>query len=238
VRSIVFPILLCVCIVSFSCKDNVICPAFQSTYILNDSIRFAKYSYFLNDSTPRYVASTSRRTKYGVNKKAWVFKKNYDLKTAPKINVLGPPKKDSLFIIDQGQFLATDFVARDTTDLDSLRDTALFAFGDAEAAPKGPKYKYRYNPKFHYNQEQEYYNKYYGELLIDNRPAKKPLDELLEAEQAVDSTSTKKKGRFVPGFLKKKKDKKESDESLVEQGDDTEQVKESVPKNNETEQDN
>ena len=42
---------LCVILLLASCKDKVICPAFQSTYILDDSVRNAYFSYawYLNE---------------------------------------------------------------------------------------------------------------------------------------------------------------------------------------------
>lgn len=37
--------ILCLILILFSCRDRVICPAFQSTYILDDSVRIAYFSY-------------------------------------------------------------------------------------------------------------------------------------------------------------------------------------------------
>ena len=37
--------ILCLILLLFSCRDRVICPAFQSTYILDDSVRIAYFSY-------------------------------------------------------------------------------------------------------------------------------------------------------------------------------------------------
>lgn len=196
----------------------------------------SKFSYFLNDSTPKYATVTPRRTKYGVNKKTWLFRKNHELKTSPKLDVLGPPKKDSLFIIDEGQFVASDFVDQDTTALDSLSRNNLFAVADAKS--NEPRYKYRYDPKIKYNQEQIYYNKYYGELFLDKRPVKKPLDQILEEEQATDSTTTKKKGKFGFGFgfLKKKKSKEEAAGEPIEKESDAEL--DDLPENDQKENEN
>ncbi|XOV95210.1 MAG: hypothetical protein ACFHWX_10970 [Bacteroidota bacterium] len=36
---------MCLILLLFSCRDRVICPAFQSTYILDDSVRVAYFSY-------------------------------------------------------------------------------------------------------------------------------------------------------------------------------------------------
>lgn len=214
------------CLVFYACKDNVVCPAFQSTYILDDSIRFAKYSYFANDSTPK-LALASRRTKYGVNKKTSLFRKNYELMTAPKKNVLAPVPEDTTeLIIDEGVFLAEDFVDTDTLGTDSLSVAPLLAQAEEEAVPEGPRYKYRYELDAQHNQEQVYYNKYFGELFIDNRPppsAKKP------EEQVSDSTEVKKKG--LGGLFKRNKEDKQDEPEQVEEASETEEavIEETVP---------
>ncbi|WP_420582123.1 hypothetical protein [Reichenbachiella sp.] len=225
-----FPILFVLCLVFYACKDNVVCPAFQSTYILDDSIRLAKYSYFANDSTPKF-ASASRRNKYGVNKKTSLFRKNYELMTAPKKNVLAPvPEDTSELIIDQGEFLAEDFVDTDTLGTDSLSAAPLLAQVEEEPEPEGPRYKYRYEETAAHNQEQVYYNKYYGELFIDNRPP--PSEEKLAEEALQESDTTQvKKGL---GGLFKKKDKKQAEpesaeEETVEQEAAVEEAQEEIP---------
>lgn len=172
----------------------------------------AKFSLFGTDSMPKYQVA-SRRNKNGVNKNYGLFerqRKMYDLWTSPKENVLGPPKKDSLFILDEGEFIASDFTTNaDSLGVDSLRADSvsnLPAFLASADVPEntGPKYKYRYNPKFAYNHEQEYYNKYFGELFIDNRPPPEKEEELdLEYESESDSLSVKKKKK-LSGFFKKK----------------------------------
>ncbi|MEO9966335.1 MAG: hypothetical protein ABJF11_11135 [Reichenbachiella sp.] len=198
-----FPVLFVICLVIYSCKDNVVCPAFQSTYILDDSMRLAKYSYFSNDSTPKF-AMASRRSKYGINKQTSLFRKNYELMTAPKKNVLAPVPIDTTSedVIDQGEFIAEDFVDTDTLGIDSVSTAPLLAKVE-EAEPEGPKYKYRYSPDNGYNQEQAYYNKYYGELFIDNRPPPSPEKSEEELLQEADTTAVKKKG--LGGLFKKKK---------------------------------
>lgn len=212
-----FPVLFVLCLVFYACKDNVVCPAFQSTYILDDSIRLAKYSYFANDSTPKF-AMVPKRTKYGINKHQSLFRKNYELMTAPKKNVLAPVPEDTLSddVIDQGEFIAEDFVDTDTLGVDSLAAAPLLAQVEEEE-PEGPKYKYRYSLDNAYNQEQVYYNKYYGELFIDNRPP--PSEEKLEEEQLQesDTTAVEKKGKGLFGKKKgAKQDQPESDEEVEE----------------------
>ncbi|MEQ6119761.1 hypothetical protein [Reichenbachiella sp. MALMAid0571] len=220
VRYIVYTIAIAIGLVVSSCKDKVICPAFQSTYILNDSIRMAKYSLFGEDSLPKFQIA-SRRNKYGISEKYRFFdffRKNYDLRTAPKKNQLGPPAKDSLFVhpgdtldlMDEGEFIASDFANSDSLTTDSLAIVPdVVASNNTE--PQGPKYKYRYDQRNPYSTEQIYYNKYFGEMLVDKRPPPKPVEEKVE-ETIVESDTTASSGKkLVPGFLKKKKKSKEEE---------------------------
>ncbi|PIB36477.1 hypothetical protein BFP72_14260 [Reichenbachiella sp. 5M10] len=182
-----------------------------------------RYSMFLNDTTPK-MAMESRRTKYGVNKKSSLFRKNYDMKTAPKENVLGNPKRDPLYAADEGDFLASDFVDVDSIGVDSVSAAPLFATADD---PKEVRYKYRYNPKNAYNQEQEYYNKYYGELFIDKRPTQSEMvDRQLEHLDAPPSDSTTTESR--KGWFGRKKEEVSEEEAEVDQ-ETLDQVKEEDP---------
>jgi hypothetical protein len=214
VRHFVLYILLILAISVFSCKDKVICPAFQSTYILNDSIRMAKFSMFGTDSMPKYQVA-SRRNKFGLNKDYGLFerqRKAYDLWTTPKKNVLGPPAKDPLFILEEDLIAAEIINNVDSLGIDSLQSDSVSSLTEFLASADipentGPKYKYRYNPKYSYNHEQEYYNKYFGHLFIDNRPPPEKEAELDFDAFENDSLSVKKKKQFVPGMFKKKKKK-------------------------------
>ncbi len=86
-------------ILSLSCKDKVICPAFQSTYILDDSVRHLYFSMFNHpDLTPRTDFGRVRKNKYGVIKKDPYWVKNIKLKTAPKENVLRPDSLTHPFV--------------------------------------------------------------------------------------------------------------------------------------------
>ncbi|MGL1885679.1 MAG: hypothetical protein OCD76_04115 [Reichenbachiella sp.] len=176
----------------------------------------ARYSLFLNDSTPK-IAMGSRRTKFGVNKKSFKIQKNYDLMTAPKENELGPPKKDPLYYNDtQAEvFLASDFVDIDSLGADSVSAAPLFASVEEEDEVK---YKYRYHPKNSYNQEQEYYNKYYGELFLDTRPTEAELliqQQLLHLNDApADSTEVEEKKGL---FRRKNTEETDSEEPEMDQ---------------------
>ena len=235
------------CVVFYGCKDNVVCPAFQSTYILNDSVRWARYSLFENDSTPKFAVA-SRRTKYGINKRTNFYRKNYELMTAPKVNVLGNPAPDPAYYREE----PIDVIAMELASNDSLQsDSTLLAMdyspsdstlvADASTAfpvteDEGPKYKYRYHPKNPYNQEQEYYNKYFGELFVDNRPPPTSPEDLarqMEEESEWDTLGVQEEPK--KGLFKKKKraempsDSLEIDEETLQQVIDQEKAAEPTP---------
>ncbi len=54
--------ILCLILVLFSCRDRVICPAFQSTYILDDSVRNAYFSYIWELDKEERIRILEQRT--------------------------------------------------------------------------------------------------------------------------------------------------------------------------------
>ncbi|WP_147407526.1 hypothetical protein [Reichenbachiella sp. MSK19-1] len=178
---------------------------------MDDSLRMMRYSMFLNDTTPK-MAVASRRTKYGVNKKSSLFRKNYDLMTAPKVNEIRRLEVDSLYTEDEGDFMVADFVDQDSVGVDSVSAAPILAAVDKKEEVR---YKYKYDLENDYNQDQEYYNKYYGELFIDTRPLPSERVEPVEPDIAADSLGTEeKKGLFR---RKKQEEVPESDEPEVDQ---------------------
>lgn len=214
--SVIFAILML-----SGCRDKIICPAFQSTYILDDSVRSVYYSYIwkldkdtrakyleakipVSDSvnttlTPgkqadyyayleKYIVPPREvnKTKYGIVRYEPYWMKNYQQRTAPKENLLAPPpvpvETEQKAFEDTGTFVASDFSDSTSLKLDSTAVAATDSVAEeqfvlptlARAAPKQQKqpvkYLYRYDPKDSLlNVEQEYYNKYFGKLLVDNR---------------------------------------------------------------------
>lgn len=63
------PLLLMLSILALSgCRDRIICPAFQSTYILDDSVRMTYYSYLWKidkEERLKYLAEQRARTNVG-----------------------------------------------------------------------------------------------------------------------------------------------------------------------------
>lgn len=246
----VFFILL----LSFSCRDKIACPAFQSTYILDDSTRMAYYNYawkldeetrqqFLasaygdgdslaagSSGTLRYYDYVEdiiqpreqvRRSKYGIIKYEPMWLKNYKLKSAPKENVLGPgpEEKDVAVPIDVGEFMASDFTDSLATDSTmARRDTLVLARSEPEVPRKKEvKYLYRYDPDSLNNAEQEYYNKYFGELLIDYAAQRKEQQDRLNMaaakQQAASSSSAASDSTQVEGSKKRFSIRKSKDQN-------------------------
>lgn len=246
-----------------ACTDRVICPAFQSAYILDDSTRTAFYSYAwkLDESTrQQYIASLSsadtiqtdslgrgdapsknnwseyyayagryvqpreevRKTKYGIVKREPHWLKKYKLRSAPMVNVYGPEREQS-GPVDEGEFYASDFNAEDSLGIVSSDSLALDSTAVVAKVPESvqkkseQKYRFRYDPKDNFNAEQDYYNKYFGKLLLDNRPDPQPapVDSLANQTAVPDSLKTDNK-KGLGGLFKKKKKKRNDDPAAEE----------------------
>ncbi|MEL6560554.1 MAG: hypothetical protein AAFQ94_20350 [Bacteroidota bacterium] len=240
-------IILVLCAIS-SCRDKVVCPAYQSTYILDDSVRMTYYSYlwkldegerqnFLakekaKDSIPNTVSNTPsaeyfayvepyippvekvNKNQYGIIKYQPFWIKNARLRTAPKVNVHKPVFDEEEFD-QEGTFLAGDFAVTDSlgnvTDSTVVKIPLSLQGGDQNK--KGPRYLYNYELNDQHNMEQVYYNKYFGEYLVDRRPPPQP-DTLQNQVDLPDSLQKKKKGFFKNLF--KKKNKAVSDSTAVD----------------------
>ena len=234
-------VVLCFC-TFISCQDKVICPAFQSTYILDDSTRNAYFSYVwqLDEGTrSQFLAKQGgatgsedslsvgtvaqpktdyyayagekvvpwripKRTKYGIVKEVFYPVKNYRLRTAPMENVLAPEPVSNEFVASD----FTDSLAVDTATLvstDSLTQEPVAAVTEDEE--EEVRFLYGYQPDDIFNVEQYYYNKYFSDQLIDNRPKPEPqplvADTLATDSLASDSTGAKEP--FFKGLFKKKK---------------------------------
>lgn len=258
-------LIILVCFATLlSCQDKVICPAFQSTYILDDSTRNAYFSYVWQlDETTRsqFLAQQSstnpddslavvaqpktdyyayagdkvvpwrvpKRTKYGIIKNVPYPIKNYRLRTAPMENVLAPePVSNNFVASDFTDSLTIDtlLIATDSMSMDSLVKKPV-----AKVKKNEPRFKYGYDPSDNFNVEQQYYNKYFGESLVDRRPIPEPQP--LDSLRSAVSDSVQTKEPFFKGLFKKKK-KKEEDQPVEETTDPVEEntEEESTPDEN------
>ncbi|MEO9475599.1 MAG: hypothetical protein ABJG41_08690 [Cyclobacteriaceae bacterium] len=189
-----------------------------------------------------------KKSKYGIVKYEPYWLKLHRMKTAPMENVLTPPKPQpdpimvqdttpvdvgEIYVSDFGDSLATDSTAVVLADSDtsnvSRQDIVLPSLAhsaSAESRKVETKYLYRYDPKDKaLNMDQDYYNKYFGEYLIQKppKPKPKPVEDVLAdslglegganglAPSETDSTSG-------GGFLKKRKRRKNTGDDSLDEG--------------------
>ncbi|WP_420318821.1 hypothetical protein [Ekhidna sp.] len=233
-------LIILLCYVSLiSCQDKVICPAFQSTYILDDSTRYAYFSYVwqLDENTrTQYLAQQNGqdpddtlgvvqqpKTDYyayaGEKVVPWRIQKQ--TKYGIVKNTPYPIKKYRLRTAPMENVLApdpvsNDFVASDfgidslSIASDSLGLDSLATTAIAVEEEEKPKYLYGYQPDDNFNVEQEYYNKYYSYKFIDNRPKPKPAPTDTSAVAAPDSVQVKERKGL---FKRRKKSETDTEES-------------------------
>lgn len=75
-----------------SCQERMVCPAYQSTYILNDSVRSQFFSRFERDSLPKRYAKVDK-TAYGLIRKSRKSEKLREIRTVAMKDIL-PPKQE------------------------------------------------------------------------------------------------------------------------------------------------
>lgn len=247
-------------VVLMACQDKVICPAFQSTYILDDSTRNAYYSYVwqLDEATrTQYLASTQNgpmdslavdslttasgpktdyyayagekvvpwrvrgRTKYGIVKYEPYWLKKYRMRTAPMENVFAPKKEEVKPEVNYVASSVTDSLSTDSLSVASLDSLVEFVAVKVEEE-EGPKYRYGYDPSDNFNVEQEYYNKHFGQLLIDTRPKPEPIQLQTVDSLSIASEPDSLQRKGLKGLFKKKKNQADSTATtpVVEDSDD------------------
>lgn len=191
-----------------SCKSNVICPAFQSTYILDDSLRLLAFSPFGADSMPKY-GSWVKKNKNGIIAPEPYWRKNYEMRIVRMENQLPPPAVDATRIVDEP--IIAGMPSPDSLMVES-DSSMLDKPATAPAPPKEPQYIRKYNPKDNFNQDQDFYNKHFGELFV---PKKQPQSGAGTVQQKADSTafgeSKEKKGLFN----RRKRDEADEDVPLI-----------------------
>lgn len=167
-----------------SCKADMICPAYQSYFLLDENAQKNQFAYFAQDSLPRKDLFHTTSDKNGLVAKTSLFEyinkdwsRNRELKTVP-MTVVYPELSDSLLFSGDALMLAeTDVV--DTAALDSARLAAQ---------------------TFQYNVDQKYYNWYFrGKLVWQDE-----LDEDKEAPEAKDNIEKKGIFSFIKNLFKKK----------------------------------
>lgn len=154
-----------------ACQSKMICPAFQSAFIYNDSTRNSLFAYFSHDSLP-IIEPYSSKNKYGIVEKTSKKKRNSQLRIVAMERIY-PPKdtyRDSLL-------LAMDNAPDgETMDIDSLMSI-------------------RSKVRNRYNVEQETYMRLFGQYLYFPEPPDPNEEDPAEAtsEEAVENMTRKER---------------------------------------------
>ena len=228
-----------------SCTQQMVCPAYQSSYIYDKDVLRKKFSYFNEDSTPKIYASAPGKTKFLIAEPTSYKKKLRSLKTVPAKKVhtvlpdsLNPDKAitkaeldssahsiiDSTYVVDTQPDSAQameDSVYVITIDKEvrvlkyNFPDSLKYDPVTGKYVPEKPKY---YIEEVGYNTEQDNYMWYLRDVLLlpDAKLSKQGEN---EKETSGNGAGKKKKGLkgFFAGLFKKKdKSKLEQDSTLNE----------------------
>src|SRR6187551_108144 len=87
------------CVALGACTQRTICPAFQSAYIYDKEALRKKFSYFLEDSTPKIL--TASKNRYLVAEPVSYRKKLRSMNTVVMKDI-NPVLPDSLKVLEEG----------------------------------------------------------------------------------------------------------------------------------------
>lgn len=180
------------------CKADMICPAYQSYFILDKETQKSQFTYFALDSLPRRDIFNTTTDPNGIVAKSsllayvgadWV--RNREIRTI-NMEVIYPQISDSiLFAGDAMMFAETDVI--DTVALDSARMAAQ---------------------SFRYGADQKFYNWYFRNKLVWKDELNK--EEESTSEESADKSQKKGFFSFIKNlFSKKEKDSLENENSEV-----------------------
>lgn len=176
---------LAVVVLSGSCTQKMICPAYQSSFIYDKESLRKKFSYFKEDSTPKNLYTASK-SKYLVAVPESYRKKTRSLQTVEMTPVF-PVIPDSLKI-NKGE---RELLA----DVDVVDSTAAPASDVAYAITK---------TREKYNVDQDIYMWYFRDMLVlpDVRAAMET-----KSQNRPEPAGAKKQKKGLLSFLKKKSSK-------------------------------
>lgn len=197
------------CLVLFGCKDQMICAAFQSTYILDQQKQAAFFSMFEQDSTPRYYKGVpNSRNGIGQSYPDWIIKnrwKRIKMENVYRDTTLTDSAAYNSLIVQQVDF-GTDSLSSDSTRM------AMNNPQDTTGQEKDP---FETTGRFHYNADMVNYMVLVGNDVMKAQ-AKRREDRLNGGAQdstatasAADTTTNQKKSLFGRVFNKSKNEGKE-----------------------------
>jgi hypothetical protein len=211
------------------CAEKLICPAYQSSFIHDKEALRQKFSYFVNDSTPKVFTASASKSKYLIAVPE-SYKKRYRKMQTVEVRPVQPVVPDSL--TENGMPAEVDSMGTSTDSLTAKLDSAKAASVDSTYVITRDKevriLKYNFPDSLHYdsvakvwrkeipryyvdevgyNAEQELYMWYFRKQLIlpDVRLAKQT-----QGNKGKEAAAAKKKGGFFRKLMFWKKDKKKA----------------------------
>lgn len=213
-RTIFLCLILATALWAGACNDKVVCPAFESYYMHDLEGREQFFSYFGEDSLPKADLATARRNKNGLGHKSRLFAyrtKEATLRTIPMEDVM-PAEEDEL---DADSLTPVDQQYIDELQADSTLVASADTVPTLRERPTGPGGR----PQ-RINTDQHYYNRRFGELLLNPIPPPVPMRKLPkeERQEAKKANKDRKKKDKGPGLFSKLFGKKgaETDSLAVE----------------------
>ncbi len=211
-------IVLCVfCSLLVACTQKVVCPAYQSAYIYDKDALRKKFSYFVNDSTPKAIASVSKKNRYLIAKPVTYKEKTRSLQTIA-MKPVNPVVPDSL---KDGYEKTVAAVNIDSVNRNVNDGTAVLRIDTLAATKPGDsiymisidkevrvlKYnamqrKY-YVDSIGFNVQQDNYMWYMREILVLPDVRLKQQQDT-EAKTAASAVAKKEKKGFFKNLFKKK----------------------------------
>lgn len=217
------------------CAEKLICPAYQSTFIHDKEALRQKFSYFVNDSTPKVFTASASKSKYLIAVPE-SYKKRYRKMQTVEVRAVKPIVPDSLSESAMPAELDSLTSATDslTVKLDSASQSKLdsakmasvdstyvitrdrevrvlkYNFPDSLHYDSAAKVWRKETPKYYvhevgYNAEQELYMWYFRKQLI--LPDVR-ISKLAESNKGKEAEAEKKKVGFFRKLMFWKKDKK------------------------------
>lgn len=180
-----------------SCKDKMICPAFQSTYILEDEATDQMFSLFGEDSLPK-GKTLERKNRYGIMGKVRYRKRQEEIDIV-KMKTIYPKEETDTTKVDEDAFVV---VENDTLALEASNTSNV-----------------------RYNNDQHSYMRYIGDDIAKAYEKKvaeyTKIQKQKEEQQALNPPKPDRKARKEE--RRKKKEEKKNKGVLPEEEEETDE---------------
>jgi hypothetical protein len=190
-------------LVFVSCKDKMVCAAFQSTYILDPQKQNERFSYFKNDSLLLTAEThTHKKDIYGLSVRKYGFWKQQELLMVDQIDVYSDEIDSLLALRSQKPSERAEF------DIDSISSPQLDSLQLAEGEDAWDNTK-----RFNYNVDMVKYMELVGNDILRAQAAQRDSSEAKKnREVPVSIDSTQNDGGFIKSIFggQKNKEKKKN----------------------------